>query len=224
MTILYLIRHCEAFGNCRRIFQGHLDGDISELGQRQLERLGARFADTPLDAVYSSPLQRTRKTAEAVAEPHGLPVKFDDRLMEIHGGRWEGQPWSRLPELFPEESEHWARHPWLFAPQGGESMRQVYRRMSGALSGIASLHPGGAIAVASHGCAIRNAICWAKGWPLERIGEVDWCDNTAVTVLAFDEEGIPQILQENDNSHLSGDTSRFGEQTWWRAGSDSPFS
>lgn len=221
-TILYLIRHGEAFGNVNRVFQGSQDGDLSENGKRQLERLARRFEGVPLDAVYASPLVRAQKTARAVAGPAGLPVATVPELAEIHGGDWEGQPWSRLPELFPEESEHWAKRPWLFHPPGGESMREVYDRMRSILSALASRHPGGSLAAVSHGCAIRNAICWARGWPVERVGEIDWCDNTAVTVLEF-ENGHPKLLLENDNSHLDGETSRLAGQTWWRAGSANPF-
>ena len=93
MTTLYLVRHCEAMGNIRRIFQGHIDEGISGNGRRQLERLTERFRDVPLDAIYSSPLQRAMYTAEAVDGAHGLPIVQDRRLMEIHGGVWEGKPW-----------------------------------------------------------------------------------------------------------------------------------
>lgn len=219
-TRLYLIRHGEAFGNVNRVFQGRLDGDLSENGRKQLERLAARFDGIALDAVYASPLQRAQKTAQAVA--HGLPIKTEPLLAEIDGGCWEGQPWTELPERFPVESEHWGKRPWLFDPPGGESMRAVYERMRRILSALAAAHPGGCIAAVSHGCAIRNAVCWARGWPVERVGEVDWCDNTAVTELEF-RSGVPHIVAENDNSHLDEATSCFGRQSWWRAGAANPF-
>ena len=94
-------------------------------------------------------------------------------------------------------------------------MREVFARMAEVLTEIAAAHPNGTVAVASHGCAIRNALCWAKGWPIERLNEVAWCDNTGVSVLRFDEGGV-QLLQENDNSHLSENISTFAKQTWWK--------
>ena len=49
MTKIYIVRHCEAIGNVKRIFQGSTDLDISETGAKQLEYLKKRFADIPLD-------------------------------------------------------------------------------------------------------------------------------------------------------------------------------
>ena len=216
MTTIYLVRHCEAYGNIARVFQGHIDSDISDNGAVQLQRLAERFRDIPLDAVYSSPLRRARKTAEAIDTYHHLPIVLDDDLMEINGGRWEGQLWAELPVLYPEESEHWAHRPWMFAPADGEPMAAVYARMARALTSIAAAHPAQTVAVASHGCAIRNALCWAKGWPIERLGEVAWCDNTAVTVLELDEKLTPRVICENDNSHLDSEVSTLEKQSWWR--------
>lgn len=84
-------------------------------------------------------------------------------------------------------------------PRKGEAMREVYSRMAEALTEIAAAHPDETVAVASHGCAIRNALCWAKGWPIERLSEVAWCDNTGVSVLRFDRDRVELIL-ENDNT------------------------
>lgn len=143
MTTIYLVRHCEAMGNINRIFQGHTDEEISENGRMQLERLAERFRGIHLDAVYSSPLKRAYHTAEAVNRYHRLPIHTDGRLMEINGGHWEEKPWEALPELYPSEWEDWSERPWRFEAEGGEPMREVYRRMAEALTDIAAAHPGG---------------------------------------------------------------------------------
>ena len=215
MTTIYLIRHCEAAGNVGRRFQGHIDADITENGRRQLELLAERFRELPLDAVYSSPLLRARLTAEAVNRHHGLPVMLDDRLMEINGGLWEGRPWAELPALFPQASADWQEAPWRFSAPEGEAMTAVYERMRRALTDIAAAHPGGTVAAASHGCAIRNALCWAHGWPIEHLNEVAWCDNTAVAVLEFDGTQ-PRLGLFNDASHLNEDLSTLSKQAWWK--------
>ena len=215
MTTIYLVRHCEAMGNINRIFQGHTDEEIIENGRMQLERLAERFRGIHLDAVYSSPLKRAYHTAEAVNRYHRLPIHTDGRLMEINGGHWEEKPWEALPELYPSEWEDWSERPWRFEAEGGEPMREVYRRMAEALTDIAAAHPGEAVAAASHGCAIRNALCWASGRPIERLLEIPWCDNTAVTVLEF-QEGRPVIRLANDNGHLDEELSTLSKQSWWR--------
>ena len=222
MTTIYLVRHCEAAGNIGRVFQGHIDEDISENGRRQLEKLARRFRDIPLEAVISSPLLRARRTAEAVNRYHGVPVEIDERLMEINGGCWEGKRWADLPGLYPKECHDWVHTPWAFHPAEGEAMADVYARMAAALTAIAAAHPGRQVAVVSHGCAIRNALCWAKGWPVERLNDEPWCDNTAVSVLEIGGQGI-RLVKENDNSHLDKDLSTFEKQDWWKGGASDPF-
>lgn len=214
MTTIYLIRHCEAAGNIQRVFQGHMDADITPNGELQLENLAERFKEIPLDAIYSSPLLRARKTAQAVNRYHQLPIEEDDRLKEINGGVWEGKPWMSLPVRCPLQSRKWLKKPWDFHPRKGEAMREVYARMGAVLTDIAAAHPGQKVAAASHGCAIRNALCWAKGWPIERLNDVGWCDNTGVSVLEFDETGRVRVAVENDNSHLSPAVSTFAKHSW----------
>ena len=80
---LYLVRHCESLGNRENIFQGQLDLDISATGEKQLALLALRFRNIPIDAVYSSPLKRAYKTAEAVDLYHSLPIIKLPELMEV---------------------------------------------------------------------------------------------------------------------------------------------
>ena len=94
-------------------------------------------------------------------------------------------------------------------------MRSVYERMAEALSDIASRFDGKTAAVASHGCAIRNALGWMRGWPVERLNEVPWADNTAVALLEFDGDER-RLVFENDNAHLKGGLSTIDKQDWWR--------
>ena len=94
----------------------------------------------------------------------------------------EGRPWAEFPLTHPEDARRWNLEPWLFAPEGGEPMQAVYDRIWQAVGDIVTAGEGGAVAVASHGCAIRNLLCRAKGWPIQRLGEVAWCDNTGVSI------------------------------------------
>lgn len=216
MTRIYLIRHAEAEGNIRRLFQGHYDGEVSENGRRQLERLRERCRSYPFAAVYSSPLRRAMQTARAAEGGRGLPIRTDERLMEICGGRWEGKLWAEIPKLYPEENRLWEDEPWNFEPEGGEPMRSVYARMREAMVEIARREAGKTVCVVSHGCAIRNFLCWAQGWPIERLAEVPWEDNTAVNVVDFDKQFAPHVVRMGDASHLAGGLSTIDKQNWWK--------
>ena len=216
MTILYLVRHAEAEGNWRRTFQGHVDSEISQKGYRQLDYLSERFRDIPLDVIYSSPLKRAYETACAINRYHNLPITTDKGLMEINGGDFEGVPFAELPQRFPVENTQWEQTPWDFVAPHGESMREVYARMRDTITRILRENQGKSVAVASHGCAIRNFLCFVRGWGIERVGDGGWCDNTAVSMITYDDQLHPAIQYLNDASHLPEEVSTFATQSWWR--------
>ena len=70
-TRFIVVRHCEAQGNIRRVFNGITDGDITENGARQLDLLAARMAEEHFDVIYSSPL-RTFPNAILERVPCGM--------------------------------------------------------------------------------------------------------------------------------------------------------
>lgn len=152
MTRIILIRHCEAEGNIKRVFQGHTDADISENGRKQLDLLRLRCRNMQIDAIYSSPLKRAYQTAEAINSFRNLTVQIHEDLIEINGGDWEGHYWRDLPGLFPEDTVLWNTRPYDFAPKNGEPMRHVYERMKRAVLEIAEKNQGKQICITSHGC------------------------------------------------------------------------
>ena len=94
MTTVYLIRHAEAEGNLYRRAQGHYNSTITDRGYRQIAALAKRFADIPIDAVYSSDLARTCTTALAVTCPKKLPLHTSEQLREVGMGVWEDRTWA----------------------------------------------------------------------------------------------------------------------------------
>ena len=216
VTKVMVVRHCEAEGNINRVFQGHTNAAVSTNGRKQLDLLQIRCRNLPIDIIYTSPLQRAYATAEAINEFHQVPIRVCDDLIEINGGVWEGKKWADLPGLYPEDARKWNMEPENFAPAQGEPMRQVYDRMSRALLGIVQENLGKSICITSHGCAIRNLLCWAMGKPIELLNTVDWCDNTALSMLEFDENLHPRVVTANDGSHLDPEISTFSKQSWWK--------
>lgn len=216
MTTIYLVRHAEAAGNIERRFQGHFDGKISENGEKQLQHIKKRFRKVALNAVYTSPLSRAVATAEMVNYYAELPLIIDRNLMEICGGQFEGKKYAELPELFPEEWEHWDKEPHKFRAPGGESMRQCYERMKHVVTHLVHANMGHTIAIVSHGCALRNYLCYITDTPFELLDSIPWGDNTCVSRIDFDDKFKPRIVYINDVSHLPEDLSTLAKQNWWR--------
>lgn len=213
MTKIYLVRHAEAMGNVEEFFQGQTDCELSEKGKKQLELLAERFRDIPIEAIYSSPLKRTIDTAEAVNKYHNLPIIRDDGLIEINGGVWEGKPWADLPKLYPVEHDLWQNKMQDFYVADGERMTEVFERVKNAVDKIAAENDGRTIAVVSHGCALRNFLCYAMGKPISALKDVGWSDNTAVSLVEY-ENGVPKIIFKNSNDHLTGELSTLSKSKW----------
>jgi phosphohistidine phosphatase SixA len=94
---IIVARHAESRGNVEKIYQGNLPGtDLTPTGLKQAKELGKEIAASikrgaPATVVYCSPLNRTRQTAQAVADALGLEVKVDERLRELNFGDYEGK-------------------------------------------------------------------------------------------------------------------------------------
>lgn len=201
VTEIYLIRHCEALGNSERLFQGVIDTQITETGRKQLSFLAERFKNIKIDKVFSSPLTRTVQTAHAVADVKGLEVNIAEDFIEMNCGIYEGKPFS---EVFrdPILADIWNNHPQDFSPEGGETQSEVNVRILAAVKRIAEENKGRVIAVATHGGVLRNLFAYLKFGTIERMGEMPYADNTAVSLLCVSDDGEITVNFMNDSSHL----------------------
>lgn len=225
VTKIYLVRHAEAAGNAEEFFQGNIDTELTEKGERQLDFLAERFRDIPLDALYFSPYQRTKLTAEAVNRYHGLQMIPEYDLREINGGQWEGRTWRELPEAFPEAYRQWTTHMAAFQAPQGDAMCDVWNRMLNVMERIARENRGKTIAVVSHGCALRNFLCSVEFDNPEMLGEVGWADNTAVSLVEYDpdieaddgdEAEYWRLIFKNNSDHLPPELSTLRTSHWNR--------
>ena len=202
LTKVIIVRHCQAEGNLKRFFQGSIDTDITDLGKRQIESTAKLLSGEKIDELYSSPKKRAMKTAEGINIYHKLPIKIDDEIVEINAGDWEGVLLTEIEKQYPEQMDNWRNNPAKFHAPNGESMAEVYERVKKALLRIAAENPNKTVCIVSHGCAIKNMMCFAHGWEVDNIKEVPLGTNTSVNIVAFDENLKPSILTENYTEHI----------------------
>ena len=164
MTTLYLIRHAEAEGNLYRRIHGQYDSLITDNGYRQIQALEQRFADTPIDAVYSSDLFRTMTTARAIYVPKGLPLQTRADLREMGMGEWEDRTWAGIDRTDHQQMALFSAGSPDFHPPGGETFPEIRRRGTAAILDIAAKHPNQTVAVFSHGTLIRNTLAAFLGY------------------------------------------------------------
>ena len=158
---LLLIRHAMHTDYGER-FTGRAHGaPLSAAGEEQARTLGAQLAGEPVAAVYSSPRERTRQTAAAIAAPHGLAVQTSDALDEINLGEWTGR---RIADLEgAPEFVRWNEQRDTATPPGGESMAAVADRSERFASQVAARHEAKTVLLVSHADVIRALVCRVLG-------------------------------------------------------------
>lgn len=129
MTQVILVRHGETEWNRVERFRGWADVPLNETGLAQAPATGRRVAaEWQPVAIYSSPLSRAVKTAEAIARHFNLPVQAHQGLIDIHHGQWQGltpdEVRARCPELF----EAWYAAPHTVRMPDGETLSEVRAR------------------------------------------------------------------------------------------------
>ncbi len=203
MANIYIIRHCETKANAEKRLQGHIDIDINELGAKQLQALTERFKSIDIDVVFTSPLLRAKKTAEAVAKNKNIPINALDSLIELNCGDYEGMPYAEIGKKIPDFFDIWFNHPWDFAPENGEKMTDAYERIWQAVTDIYKSHKDQNVAIVTHGGIIRCLLCKALKNDITKLCEIPFSENTAVSLLKFSNNMKCDVVYFNDSSHLS---------------------
>jgi broad specificity phosphatase PhoE len=150
-TLVYLIRHGSVVGAETGRFIGHLDVPLSPLGERQIAALARRLAGVKLAAIYASDLTRTRRSAQILAEPHGLDAVLIADLREFAMGRWEGLTAQEIQRLDGAAFACWMADVAGYRFPGGESLDDLAARAWPAFERIVAAHSGGSVAVVAHG-------------------------------------------------------------------------
>ena len=198
MTVFHLLRHGERQSG--RVLAGRTPGiGLTERGRADIAAVAERLAGENIAALYSSPLQRTRESAEIVAARLGLPIGFRDDVIELDFGEWTG---ATFDAIRADPRWHaWRTHRSLARIPGGESMRQVQRRVVEALMEINERHLDETVAVVSHGDVIRSALLFALGMPLDHYSRIE-VGLGSISTIRIDAEGI-RVLAINERPRLA---------------------
>jgi probable phosphoglycerate mutase len=200
VTLVLLVRHGLTAGT-GTVLTGRTPGiPLDDRGREQAAALAARLAGVPLDAIVTSPLERCRQTAEAIAAArngHPAAVHTDEQVAEVNYGDWTGKPLKRLAK-----DPMWRvvqAHPSAvrFPGAGGESMPDVQHRAVRAVRDWnARLGPGAVYLICSHGDVIKSVIADSLGLHLDlsqRI-QVDPCSLSVIRYTPL----RPFLMRMND--------------------------
>jgi 2,3-bisphosphoglycerate-dependent phosphoglycerate mutase len=156
MLEILLIRHGQTDWNRDRRIMGQRPIPLNEVGREEAAKTAQSLKDTPLDAVYSSPVLRAMETAEFLLQGRGLALHPAPHVAEIDYGDWIGKTFD---EVMGEEAFHiYHKTPHHAQPPGGEKMLDVYRRSTEFIEELRKKHPGGRVAVVSHADVIKTIL------------------------------------------------------------------
>ncbi|WP_316794763.1 histidine phosphatase family protein [Pedobacter agri] len=189
MLKVYLLRHGEtaynAYGNR---YCGRTDIELTTKGLRQAKFVFDQLSDIKIDAVYSSPLLRAKRTAEIASGERD--VFIDERLIEVDFGDWEGKT---KEEFIAENASLWTD--WMDAPESnkaggtGESATEIVERVTAFFDEMIAKHQNKTIMVVGHNGINRLFMASKLGMPLKNYRQLAQ-QNSSITEIEFDEDGV----------------------------------
>jgi broad specificity phosphatase PhoE len=190
MTIYYLLRHGE-HALQGRIAAGRAPGiGLSEHGRIEAEWAAKRLAKAKIAAIYASPMERAQETAGIVGRHLDLPVTVRDDLAELDFGEWTGLTFDEIRK--DPRWQFWAAHRSVASIPGGETMREVQRRVVEAMMELRDTHPDDSIVLVSHGDVLRAALIFALAMPIDFYGRIEVA-TASVSTIRIDPHGIRVI-------------------------------
>jgi broad specificity phosphatase PhoE len=201
MTTVILVRHGQTAWNAVERFRGRADLPLDETGLAQAGATGryvaARWA---VSAVYSSPLQRALRTAEAIAQHFPLTVRPHAGLIDIDYGDWQGLTPDEVRARWPEALDAWLNQPHRARIPGGETLADVRERAMAAVTELTGRHTGEIIALVAHTVVNRVILLAVLGLGNERFWRLRQ-DTCAVNVFEADGNDYT-LVALNDTCHL----------------------
>ena len=196
MTEIILARHGETEWNVAEVFRGRIDIGLNETGIKQAALLAEYLGKLEIDAVYSSPLKRTLKTAELIAGYHKLDVEIAPGIIDFDYGNWQGLPHPQVKDKYKELYAEWTTNPHRVKMPGGESLDDVRKRAVGVVDSIVAQYKG-TVAIVSHRVVNKVLICALLGLNNSHFWNIRQ-DTCGITTFTYENRRF--ILAEHNNT------------------------
>ncbi len=200
MTEIILVRHGETDWNASETFRGRADVDLNETGLLQAELLGEFLGEEKIDLIFSSPLKRAVRTAEAIAKFQEIEVNTVENLIDFDYGEWQGLTLLEVKERYPELYQDWLDTPEQVRIPGGESLESVLSRAMPFVEDAVMRCGEGKVALVSHRVVHKVLICALLGLDNANFWNIK-LDNGAITRFVYDGDKVI-LTAHNDTSYL----------------------
>lgn len=187
-TTLVLVRHGVTDHTVHKRFSGGLASSnppLNDEGRAQARATGEWLQPLAgdLTRIVSSPVRRTRETAEELAALLSLEVSVEPGVAEMEFGSWDGLTYAEVHERFPDDLSSWLGD-LDSAPHGGESLRAVQARVLEGRDRLLAAHASETLVVVSHVTPIKVLVADAVGATLDAAYRMELAP-ASVTVLSY---------------------------------------
>ena len=151
MGQIIFLRHGQAKNNTDRVLAGRTPGvPLTDTGIKQAEQTGKLLEDMNISAIYSSPIQRAKHTAEIVGEHNSIDVTIDDRLIELDMGKFTGVPYDEIFTSHGNVFMKFYNGELEIAHNGVETFADVKKRVLGIVDHVIEKHPDENVVLVTH--------------------------------------------------------------------------
>ena len=203
MTTIILIRHGQSEANLHRVFAGHFDAPLSPLGHEQAKKTARAIADRfHIDKIYASDLLRAYDTGKHLADMLGMEIIPDKNFREIFAGEWEGMLFDDIVTTFPDDYAVWKNDIGNSRCTGGESARELGKRIFSRIKEIARENDGKTVVVATHAAAIRSLMTQCPEENFDRMKDIPFVTNASYSILSAEGDRF-EFVEVSRDEHLS---------------------
>jgi len=197
VTTLVLVRHGATGLTASKRFSGGLAGSnpgLTDDGRAQVREVADWLSPIgeAVHVVVTSPVRRTRESAEILADRLGVGLVEEPGFAEMEFGTWDGLTFEEVQENRPDEIDAWLGSLDV-APGGGESFREVEKRVLDALSRVLERYSGKTVVVVTHVTPIKTLVAHAIDAPLSALFRMELSTASVSVVSFFGDPGSDDI-------------------------------
>ena len=200
-TLIIFVRHGECEGNIKGMFRGRMDFPLNERGMIQVQDLAQELKDFSIKYIYTSPLKRARKTAEAIGEKCDIKFKIEEKFNNVELGNWEGCYKKEIADQYPNEWKLWINNPEELRVEGMETLFNVQKRAKECLDRLVLEHKDETLALVTHRAVLKPLIAACLNISSPYFWRIH-LDTASYSLLLYKEEKGSCLIQLNQTKHL----------------------
>jgi len=148
---IIFLRHAQAKNNTERILAGRTEGvPLTDTGIKQAEDTAQLLEHMNISAIYSSPIERAKHTAEIAGKYNSLDIIIDDRLNELDMGKFTGMPYDEIFKSHGNVFMKFYNGELEIAHNGVETFPDVKKRILGIVNHVIEKHSDENVLLVTH--------------------------------------------------------------------------